>query len=214
MKNTSNKLITVAGLLVALVGIWAVGSGFTQAGEKYASIDITGVLEGSKLGKQQNEKLRNAYQLRQDLMNFIIENPVITVEQAQQLQDLTLKDVPTAEDKTKMEEIKKQVVDASSRRVTLAGKANKTEAEVTLLTEYNQRAQGAGAIAQQWNAIFTQDMDTLSGKLRDDAITEVKKQAREVAKKQGYTLVFEASVLIFSANDITSEVVKSVDAAN
>jgi len=217
MNKPTQWLPTVA-LALTLVGALIVAPGFQNNAEKYAAVDITKVLEDSNLGKAQNEKLRNAWQVRSDILNFVRENPCltneqanVTNEQANDLLTLSLKENLTAAEKTKLEATKTAVRDAAKQLQTLVTKADKTDQEKELLTDLNGRLQIAQSVLGQWNEVFNNDMDALGSTLREEAIAQVRAKIGEVAKKQGFTMVFESSVLVYSSTDLTPEVVKAVN---
>jgi Skp family chaperone for outer membrane proteins len=205
MNKPTQWLPTVA-LALTLVGALIIAPGFQNNAEKYAAVDITKVLEDSNLGKAQNEKLRNAWQVRSDILNFVRENPCLTNEQANDLLTLSLKENLTAAEKTKLEATKTAVRDAAKQLQTLVTKADKTDQEKELL-------QIAQSVLGQWNEVFNNDMDSLGSTLREEAIAQVRAKIGEVAKRQGFTMVFESSVLVYSSTDLTPEVVKAVNAA-
>ncbi|GAB4128638.1 MAG: OmpH family outer membrane protein [Armatimonadota bacterium] len=212
MNKPTQWLPTVA-LALTLVGALIIAPGFQNNAEKYAAVDITKVLEDSNLGKAQNEKLRNAWQVRSDILNFVRENPCLTNEQANDLLTLSLKENLTAAEKTKLEATKTAVRDAAKQLQTLVTKADKTDQEKELLTDLNGRLQIAQSVLGQWNEVFNNDMDSLGSTLREEAIAQVRAKIGEVAKRQGFTMVFESSVLVYSSTDLTPEVVKAVNAA-
>ena len=157
--------------------------------------------------------LRNAWQVRSDILNFVRENPCLTNEQANDLLTLSLKENLTAAEKTKLEATKTAVRDAAKQLQTLVTKADKTDQEKELLTDLNGRLQIAQSVLGQWNEVFNNDMDSLGSTLREEAIAQVRAKIGEVAKRQGFTMVFESSVLVYSSTDLTPEVVKAVNAA-
>ena len=93
----------------ALIGI-VVASGFQDTSLKIAVVDIAQVVEKSNLGKSNQAVFASMKKNREDFLQFIDDNRVLTSEQAQELRALWLKDNPTAEEKTRMERIKAEVV--------------------------------------------------------------------------------------------------------
>lgn len=201
-----------AGWLAAgLLLITLMASGFQSAQEKVASVDITEVLQKSKLGRESNEKLRSAYQQRSDVITFIMDNPVLTAEQAQTLRNLSLKENVTAQEKQQLEAVKVEIRTAANQRASLASKAGRTAEEDALLNSLNQRVQTAGVVMEQFQQQFSEDMDRIESDLRNEAIGRVKTTTRDIARRNGFTQVFEAQVMIFAANDLTEQVIRAVD---
>ncbi len=181
-----------AGLLLVTL----MASGFQSAQEKVASVDITEVLQKSKLGRESNEKLRSAYQQRSDVITFIMDNPVLTAEQAQTLRNLSLKENVTAQEKQQLEAVKVEIRTAANQRASLASKAGRTAEEDALLNSLNQRVQTAGVVMEQFQQQFSEDMDRIESDLRNEAIGRVKTTTRDIARRNGFTQVFEAQVMI------------------
>lgn len=201
-----------AGWLAAgLLLVTLMASGFQSAQEKVASVDITEVLQKSKLGRESNEKLRSAYQQRSDVITFIMDNPVLTAEQAQTLRNLSLKENVTAQEKQQLEAVKVEIRTAANQRASLASKAGRTAEEDALLNSLNQRVQTAGVVMEQFQQQFSEDMDRIESDLRNEAIGRVKTTTRDIARRNGFTQVFEAQVMIFAANDLTEQVIRAVD---
>jgi Skp family chaperone for outer membrane proteins len=80
----------------ALIGI-AAASGFQDNTVKIAVVDIAKVVEQSTLGKANQDAFSKMKKNREELLQFIDDNRVLTNEQAQDLRTLWLKDTPTPE---------------------------------------------------------------------------------------------------------------------
>lgn len=187
----------------ALIGI-VVASGFQDTSLKIAVVDIAQVVEKSNLGKSNQAIFANMKKNREDFLQFIDDNRVLTSEQAQELRALWLKDAPTAEEKTRMERIKADVV-ASYKKWNEIGSQTKalTAEDRTLLDEYAKRGQAMELLARRLFNDFTNEMQAWADKQKVASIDKARTAIQGIAKTQGYTIVFEVGVAPYGANDLT-----------
>ncbi|MEA2551911.1 MAG: hypothetical protein QOJ65_87 [Fimbriimonadaceae bacterium] len=198
----------------ALAGVM-VGSGFQGSTEKTGVVDLVKVMEASTSGKANAAQFDVLKGAREGLLKFIDENPVLTIEQAQKLHDITVKDNPTDADKAEMEKVKADAVVTAKRYQELAGKNNLTPEERTQLNEYSQRAQtmmGSTGTAQRWLMEFKEEMQDWADKHRADSLQRARTAVQQVAKAQGYSVVFESSIAPYGANDLTDAALQAMNA--
>lgn len=187
----------------ALIGI-VVASGFQDTSLKIAVVDIAQVVEKSNLGKSNQTIFANMKKNREDFLQFIDDNRVLTSEQAQELRGLWLKDSVTAEEKTRMDRIKADVV-ASFRKWNEIGQKTTplTAEDRTLLDEYAKRGQAMELLARRLFNDFTNEMQAWADKQKVASIDKARTAIQGIAKTQGYTIVFEVGVAPYGANDLT-----------
>ena len=70
-------------------------------------------------------------------------------------------------------------------------------------SHYNQRIRTTARLLQAWTLEFEQDFAVLRDEAQQEAIDRAQAAATAVAKKEGYTIVFSSSAVIYAANDIT-----------
>lgn len=196
----------------ALIGI-VVASGFQDTSLKIAVVDIAQVVEKSNLGKSNQAIFANMKKNREDFLQFIDDNRVLTSEQAQELRALWLKDAPTAEEKTRMERIKADVV-ASYKKWNEIGSQTKalTAEDRTLLDEYAKRGQAMELLARRLFNDFTNEMQAWADKQKVASIEKARTAIQGIAKTQGYTIVFEVGVAPYGANDLTQPALAAMNA--
>lgn len=210
MNNTKTSAL---GWIVAvgLFGILLAG-GFQGAEEKTAVVDMRRVMQESELGKKNTASLNAAYTAREGLLNFLATHRVLTAEQAMRLRTLSLKTDITATEKQELDRIKGEVVAAAKNFSDLNQKTAPTDADRTLLQEYNQRRDNVARLLDTWNNEFNRELNSLEQKITQDTISAAKESVRDVAKAQGCSVVFDAQVAIYGANDITDAAVKALNA--
>lgn len=197
---------------IALVTVW-VGSGFQEGTNKIAVVDIAKVVEQSNHGKANQDAFAKMKKAREDLLQFIDENRVLTNEQAQDLRNLWLKDNATAEEKSKVERIKADVVASNKKWTELGQKQTLTPEDRTLLDEYAKRGQNMEVVARKWYGDFTNEMQAWADKQKVSSIEKARTAIQSVAKQQGFTIVFEIGIAPYGANDLTAPALQAMNAS-
>lgn len=200
-------------IVAASMAVFFFGSGFQPAQEKTGVVDLNKVIQDSNLGKQNSQRLNQALAKRRQLLDFITTYSVMTVEQANQLKGLELKETPTDADKAAIDRIKKDVQDSDKRRAELMTKQNLTEADRRQIQEYSQRARAMEELAMAWDREFSGDLSNLREQLQQNTIEQARAALARVAKQQGFTTVLESTVAPYGANDLTAPTVTSMNGA-
>jgi Skp family chaperone for outer membrane proteins len=189
-------------IAAAVIAVTAV-SGFQGSAIKIGVVDISKVIEGSDLGKANQETFNKMKASREGLLEFIDTNRVLTNEQAQAIRDLWLKPNPTAEDTAALESKKAEVVAAAKKSAELATKPNMTPEERTLVEDYARRSQNMNDVAQRWFREFTNEMQSWADKQKLDSLQKARTAVQDVAKADGYTVVLEVGIAPYGANDLS-----------
>lgn len=209
--KTSLKLYS--GWIVAVgMAVFLFGSGFQSVQEKTGVVDLNKVIQDSNVGKSNSTKLNAALSVRRGLLDFITTYTVMTVEQANQLKGLQLKDPQTEADKAAIDKIKKDVMASDKIRGELMTKQNLTDADRRQISEYSQRARAMEELAQVWDREFSNDLSNMREQLQQATIDQAKAALARVAKQQGFTTVLETTVAPYGANDLTVPTVASMNA--
>jgi Skp family chaperone for outer membrane proteins len=195
----------------ALIGI-AVASGFQDTSVKIAVVDIAQVVEKSTLGKANQDSFAKMKKNREEVLQFIDDNRVLTNEQAQELRTLWLKDAPTADEKNRLERIKADVVASAKKWTELGGKATLTAEDRSLLDEFAKRGQNMELVARRWYTDFTNEMQSWADKQKASSLDKARTAIQSVAKAQGYTIVFEVGIAPYGANDLTQPSLQAMNA--
>ncbi len=199
----------VAAALAVTLGT----AGFQSGSEKTGVVDMQRMVSTSELGLKNEQTLNAALASRRDLLDFIRKYGVLTTDQANKLRTLTLKENATEADKAEINRIRKEVMDASDNRNKLLQKPNPTDADRLALQDYNNRAQTMGEVMGQWSEEFQNELDQIETSVRTATVTKARQVLKDLAKQQGYSVVFEASVAPYGANDLTEAGVKALNAA-
>lgn len=199
-------------VVAAALAVWVAVSGFQAPAEKTGVVDLVYLVNNSKFGKNADAEFKKMQDARLGVLKFIDENRVLTVEQANKLRDLMLNLNPTDAQKQELEKLKADIIASKKKNDDLVQKANLTADEKSLMNEFAERGRRMDEILQAWNQQFLRDAQEYVKKQQNAAVERARAAVKEVAKQQGYTLVFEAQVAPYGANDLTDAALKAMDA--
>jgi Skp family chaperone for outer membrane proteins len=186
------------GLLAVTAGV-----GFQVPAEKIGVADINRMMDESDFGKSVKAQLVKMRTAREEILTFIDTQRVLTPEQAFQIRDLSIKPTLTKEEQAQLDSIKAAVVAANKKWTELATKPNMTPEERTLLQDYSDRAQKMNEIGNRWVRDFTSDMDAWIQNQKAESNVRARAAIQEVAKQQGFTMIYDSVFTPYGANDIT-----------
>ena len=195
---------------VALAGAMF-GMGFKAPGDKVGTVDTAKVLNQSDYAQKQLANLKSMNTSRHNIVDLVQQYPVMKTEDAQSFKDLTLKDKQTPEDKASLDRIAQAAKDADSQYRALTTKSNPTPTEIAALDEFNRRKDQNEKLLQAWGQEFQNDITTLRDQVDKDALAKVRDAVTQVAKDQGFSVVFVTDVAPYSANDITDAALKAMN---
>jgi Skp family chaperone for outer membrane proteins len=118
----------------------------------------------------------------------------------------------TAGEKAELESAKAEVIAADKKNKELSTKQNLTPEDRALIEEYSKRSNNMEMTAQRWLREFTQELQVWADKQKAESLTRARAALQEVAKAQGFTVVFEVGVAPYGANDLTDAALKAMNA--
>lgn len=196
----------------ALVGIVA-AFGFQDNATKIGIVDITKVVEGSDFGKANQEKFGAMKTAREGVLEFIDQYRVLSVDQANKIKELSIKDTPlSAGEKAELDTKMAEVRAAYEKNKALVLKTNLTPEERALLEEYARNSANMENTAGQWLRAFTVELEDWVNKRKIESLNKARAAVNEVAKAQGFSVIFEAGIAPYGANDITEASLKAMNA--
>jgi Skp family chaperone for outer membrane proteins len=214
MKYSEQRFLQLGWVFAAALLAVVVGGGFQASSVKIGVVDITKVIEDSGYGKETQAAFRQMQKTREELLEFIDTNRVLTTEQSQRLRDLTIKPNPTAEEKAEMDRIKAEVVAANRKWAELSTKSTPlTPEERTLLEEYSRRSQSMGEFADRLLKQFTNEIQGWASDQKVKSLERARTAVQTVAKAEGYTVILEVGIAPYGASDVTEAARKAMDSA-
>lgn len=192
---------------VALAGAMF-GMGFKAPGDKVGTVDIRKIFQDSDYSKKQQETLRQAKAARQGVLDLIRTYAVMKPDDAQKFAALSLNPAPPADAKAQEDQITQAAKDADTLYRALATKSNPTTAELSEIEDFNRRKDTIAGLQQKWAQEYTDDLQQMADKMQADAITKIREAIGQVARDQGFSVVFSNEVAPYSANDLTDAATK------
>lgn len=197
-------------LAAALGTLWAL-VGFQSPEEKIARVDLTKLMNESKIGKASLQLTSQMNAERADLLRFMLENRVFTEEQLKKIRVLWFKSDKTSAEKTELEKIKTDVGASAQKSNQLLAKTDLTPEERALLEDYARRSQVTETYGRQYQQEFAREVDQIAESRRAQTLQAVKDQVIQTAKSQGFSMIFEAGAAPYVANDLTASVLQSLN---
>lgn len=192
-------------MVAAVLGGVLASSGFQGTTESYAVVDLQKVVKSSNLYAVQEAKFKAQVDARQNLLQFINDNRVISAEQWPKLRDLSIKDNPTPAEQTELQTVKDAISKRTKDLATLQAVKTPTADQVSILEAMQRDVQQTQVSARELQDIFGRDLP----QLQDQAAKVVEDQARQavsaIGKEQGYTIVFDTLAAPYGAKDITAD---------
>ena len=211
--NMNNvRFLQLGWVLFAAVTAVALAGGFQASTPKLGSVDFPKVIEASDFGKANQTTLNRMETAREELLQFIDSNRALTLEQATSIRDLTLKSERTKEEEARLESLKADVVAQTKKWQALATKLDMSSEERTLVEEYAKRAQTMKETEETWFNSFSNELKTFTDKAKIEGLNRAKAAVQDVARIQGYTVVFESSTAPYAANDLSDATLTAMNA--
>lgn len=201
-------------LVAAGLGAVLLAGGFQDSTQKTGVVSIFDVIAQTDFGNVNANRLQSAINARNDVIEFINTNRVLTQEQAQELRRLSTLEEPTAQQTQALEDLKDEIRAAYREFNDLNQQGTPTDEERQRLTEYNNRRQEMIALLNSWQNEFRNEIENLRVEITQDTIDQVREATREVAEEEGYTLVFEREVAVYGANELTDQVAARLNEGN
>jgi len=209
-----NSRFSKLGWVVAAATIGILSAvGFQDSTTKIGVVDITKVVESSDFGKTNQDTFKAMKDAREGVLAFIDQYRVLSVDQATKIKNLSIKDTPlTAGEKAELDKAKADVIAAADKNRALGLKQPLTEEERKLLEEFARNAANMENTANQWLRQFTVELENWVNSRKLESLNRARAAVTEVAKAQGYSVVFESGIAPYGANDLSDAALKAMNA--
>lgn len=216
-RNAFGKVLGIvgiaAGMLLPVLGTLPAQAAPTAAavGGQFGGVDLGRILAGYNKKadldgqiKALNDKLQAQFAAQQN-------SPLLTRDQITRLGTLVSKTPRTDAETAEMTSLQQQSAAAAQELTTLQQKVTPTDADKTRLTALTTQLQGGQQALQEISASYTAqvqaEQDRLSARLSD----QVKAAIAAVAQQRGLAAVFNSQYAVYTANDITDDVLKRLN---
>ncbi len=210
MKNNKIALITAVLAVAAVLSTYA----FQTGSSKFGVVDIGRLSDQSKLGKRKKAEFDARQQKWIGMLQFMRTNRFFTPENAKKFRELSLLDKPTADQTKQLEDLKTSIQKITDEFQQLIKVAQPTDDQSKRRQDLLRMSDETGQMMNDLAAEYQDTMRGLANDFKDEVTNKARAAVQKYAKKEGFTVVFEASVAVYGANDVTDEAVKVMDADN
>ncbi len=195
---------------IAILATCAVG--FRAPGDKTGVVDLNKVVAESDFAKGRNESFRTIAESRNSVLEFLSTYRTVSPDVSKSFHDLSVKDALSVVDKAALEKAKQTAMTQDKAFRDLQTKASPTDEDRTKLADFGRNGQANEALSGKWQQEFEAEAQALREKFRIEALERVRAAVAKVSKDQGFSTVFSQDVVPYSANDITADAIKAMNA--
>ena len=213
------KITRFLAIVAALCAVF-ISSG-AQAQDKKATppppafghVDVAQVLNESKARKRDTDELTQlATTLRtvlQDLQNANVR--FLSEAEIKELATLYEKPTKTDVDKKRIAALEDSASAKNDRKRKLENTPTPTDEQQQQFGKLREAEEKGQATLKAINDDFARRVDVRQTELNNKTITDIKAVIAKIAQDKGLAVVFDSQVAIYTANDITQDVIKQVN---
>ncbi|HEX5324361.1 MAG TPA: OmpH family outer membrane protein [Capsulimonadaceae bacterium] len=182
-----------------------------QTAASFGSVDLQKVANSySKRSAAQDQLGQLANQLDATYSTQAA-NSMLSADQQKQLGNLILKANKTAADTAQIQTLESQSQRDAQALAALQQKKDLTDADRTQLAQLTDEQQSGAQALQAVQDDYRQRLEAQNQQMNQQSLDDIRAAVAAVAKQKGLTVVFDASVAIYSANDITQAVITKLN---
>jgi Skp family chaperone for outer membrane proteins len=186
----------------AFAAVWTT-TAMQSTPDKFAVVSVNKLISDSGPAKATRASIDAFTKPRKDLIQFLVDNPVATFEQMQNLREVMLRTKRSQEEELKLQTLQNAIKESSKKFTTLSGLPTPTADEKTLYNELSDRRNKCLANLQGWQSTFQSEIQEFGDGEQDKLTQKIREATANVAKAQGVTLVYDRQFAIYGAIDIT-----------
>ncbi len=180
--------------------------------QNFAVVDFRRVQEESTYVKQRFERLQAMQNRYAQLMQVMQENIHLTDEERQQLYNLLKSENLTDAQRQEIQQLTNTARQRRSELQALRQKPDPTETEKVALQQFSQMEVRGQEALQVMAQQLAQELERAAQSSDEELNKLLREIIAQIAKERKITMVFSAGVVLYAENDLTSEVIKRLDA--
>ncbi len=180
--------------------------------QNFAVVDFRRVQEESTYVKQRFEQLQAMQNRYAQLMQVMQENIHLTDEERQQLYNLLKSENLTDAQRQEIQQLTNTARQRRSELQALRQKPDPTETEKAALQQFSQMEVRSQEALQVMAQQLAQELERAAQNSDEELNKLLREIIAQIAKERKITMVFSAGVVLYAENDLTSEVIKRLDA--
>jgi len=192
---------------------WAQKGGASATGPTFASVDVGQILNESKARQRDGAELNDLVATLRGVMQQLEDGGARFLAEAdiRKLEALYEKKMPTEADKKAIADLENQAASKSSDKRRLENTATPTDVEKKQFADLGDAEQKGNLVLKSLNDEFAKRVDARDVELSNKTVLSIKAIIAKVAQEKGISVVFDNKVAIYTANDITADVVKQLN---
>lgn len=212
-RGRPGKLVKSLLPLVASVVLAAAVSGGARAdsGPSFGSIDLGKVQTGYTKRADLEKSIQDLADRLQMAIKTQSTSDMLSLAQQKQLGDLLVKPNQTDADRSAETTLQNQSRADATELATLQQKQNLSDTERGRLDVLTKEQQAGKAAIEQVNSDYSDQVRQQQDKVSAQFTDLVRQAIAAVAKDKGLSVVFDSSVAVYTANDITDDVLKRLN---
>lgn len=208
--NRNGKIaIAVIGVAVLLMAL-----AFQGPTQKFGVVDIGVLSDASKLGKRKKVEFEAKQQKWINLLQFMRSNRFFTLDNVKRFRELSLLDKPTADQTKQLEDLKTAIQKITDEFQGLVKVAQPTEEQSRRRQDLVRMADETTQMLNELGAEYQDSMRNMAADLKEEVTSKARAAVQKYGRQQGFTVIFEISMAVYGANDVTNDAVKVMDADN
>ncbi|MCS7299980.1 MAG: OmpH family outer membrane protein [Fimbriimonadales bacterium] len=179
--------------------------------QAFGVVDIGRVERESTFFKARAEQMQAMQTRYETAFQTLVENIILTDEERQELRNLLFAEKLDNNQQQRVQQLTQTARQRAEELQQLRQKPQPTETEKAALERFTQmEARGREAL-QVLQQQLRQQLEQRARELSEEISKAIDETVAQVAKEKKLTAVFSKSVLIYSENDITDEVIKRLN---
>jgi Skp family chaperone for outer membrane proteins len=187
--------------------------GGTAAGPTFGSVDVGQILNESKARQRDVAELNELVATLRGVMQQLVESGArfLTDDRIKTLAGLYEKKAPTEADKKAIADLENQAAAKSADKRRLENTASPTDEQKKQYTDLTDSEQKGQQALKNVNDDFAKRVDAREVELTNKTVATIRGVVAKVAQDKGLSVVFDSKVAVYTANDITADVIKQIN---
>ena len=179
----------------------------------FGNVDVDQVLSESKSRQRDVQELNGMVSGLREVMLRLQESggKFLGDAEIKELSSLYEKKTPTEAEKKRIADLEGKAGEKSGLKRRLENTAAPTDEQKKQYADLNDMEQKGQASLKNLNDEFSRRVDARNTEMSNKTVLEIKAAIAKIAQDKGLTVVFDNKVAIYTANDITADVVKAIN---
>jgi len=212
LNKTLGTVGLIASLLVpTLLSAPAQAAPVAGASSAFGSVNVGRIEAESTRAADVKKQLQTLSDNFQQQFNVQQNSVMLSKDQQTRLGVLAAKTNRTDAETAELTGLQQSAAAAAQELTALQQKANPTDADKARLSTLTAQAQAGQQVLQDISAGYTAQLQAQQARLGGQLSDQVKAAISAVAQQRGLAVIFDSTLAIYSANDITDDVLKRLN---